>query len=49
MSKSFSLKLAVPILVFTGLSIPLGYQLIMILAGAGMTLEHRLNYGQVVG
>lgn len=44
--KSFSLKLAVPALVFTGLLIPLGYQFIMILAGAGMTLEHRLNYGR---
>ena len=44
--KSYSLKLAVPTLVFTGFLIPLGLQFIMILAGAGLTLEHRLNYGR---
>lgn len=44
--KSFSLKLAVPMLVVSGLLIPLGYYLILILAGAGMTLEHKLNYGR---
>lgn len=44
--KSFSLKLAVPTLVLTGFLIPLGHQLIVMLAGAGLTLEHRLNYGR---
>jgi hypothetical protein len=46
MSKSLSLKLAVPLLILTGFLIPVGHQLIMMMAGAGMTLEHRLNYGR---
>ena len=41
-----TLKAAVPTLVLTGVGIPLGHQLIMILAGAGMTLEHRLMHGR---
>ncbi|MFC1925844.1 hypothetical protein ACFLW2_04005 [Chloroflexota bacterium] len=44
--KALSLKVAIPTLVVTGFLIPLGHQLIMILAGAGMTLEHRLSYGK---
>ncbi len=44
--KSFSLKLAVFTLVLTGIFIPLGYQLVMVLVGIGMTLEHRFNYGK---
>ena len=44
--KSLSLKVAVPTLILTGVWIPLGHQPIMILAGAGMTIEHRLSYGR---
>ena len=44
--KALSLKLAVPTLVLTGFLIPLGYQLIIVVAGTWMTLEHRLNYGK---
>lgn len=44
--KSFPLKFAVPTLVLTGFLIPLGYQIIMVVAGTWMTLEHRLNYGK---
>jgi len=41
-----TLKAAFPTLVFTGVGITTGYQLIMVLAGAGIVLEHRINYGR---
>jgi len=44
--KALKLKLALPALLLTGVWALVGYQLIMILAGAGMTLEHRLKYGK---
>ena len=46
MFKSSSFKLAIPAIILTGFFIPLGHQFIMMSAGAGMTLEHRLNYGR---
>ncbi len=46
MLKQLSLKFAVPLLILTGFLIPLGHQLIIIMAGAGLTLEHRLNHGR---
>ncbi len=41
-----ALKAAIPTIVLTGGGIASGYQLIMILAGAGMVLEHRLAHGK---
>ena len=46
MFKSLSLKLAVPAIVFTIFLIPLAHQINMMMAGVGMTLEHKLSYGR---
>jgi len=44
--KSMLFKVAIPTLILTGVWIPLGHQPVMILAGAGMTIEHRISYGK---
>jgi anthranilate/para-aminobenzoate synthase component II len=41
-----TLKAAVPTLILTGVGVSFGHQFIMILAGAAMTLEHRLMHGR---
>ena len=41
-----ALKVAVPTLALTGGGIALGYQLIMMLTGAGILLEHRFSHGK---
>jgi len=41
-----TLKAAFPTLVLTGVGISIGHQLFMILAGAGITLEHRIMHGR---